>query len=936
MESAKSNIICLVPLMSKSSLTIKKAATPPSINGIEDADEWSNTSWVSMVANCADNTTWGMSSMFKLMYDDSCLYILTKAVGNTSTDTLDPSPWYNDCFEIFLKIDTTSDPSGIYEANGTYHFRLKRASIYPDGFDVAPITHSSKFITNNKFIIKQINNSNNYTQEWQIPWTTAAGGIDWNKNNFKFEIQSSDNTGIKRTQHTYWQDNSDLMYNDTRRMSVVALESEIWTKTISGNAGIAGATIKYGDISITADGSGNYSFKVTSGWSGTVTPVLAGYNFTPSSKTYTNVTQNYLTENYTANKNKFTISGNAGVAGAKIDYGGGNYVAADNSGNYSFTVLEGWSGTVTPVLSGYTFAPSSKTYTNISQNYSSQNYAATKGDGFIISGNAGIAGVKLKATNLPVASTNKNVALVIDKVSSPPKIDGIADGNDPWLEKNWVTMTANKSTNTTSRVTAKFQFTYDDKNLYCIINSVGDTDLDTSSVDITLGWENDCVEIMFQADTVSAINGEYNSLGAYHFRMRRSSVYPNRFEAWTRADFDNKTSNFIANNEFKIGQSNSSNAYTQEWQMPWKTITDETDWNKKFFKCELQISDNTKGVTGGRTQQLFWKNNSDLEYRDTRTFSIVELGTSADIEITTDASGNYSFTVPTNWSGTVTPTKEGYKFTPESKSYTQVTSNKTNQNFTVTKFSEKPIITPISNLCPSDTVTLKISNSYASGKYFWHEESNLLNRTSAQNIRVNLFERKYTVYDSSTNQVSDPVQITWNQLPNITSPPKIYAGGVKNKTIYFATDARGSNLHYIWHRDNEIIPSDEKYYCVVTKATAGIYFLEIKQDGIACSTYSIPDTLVLPTTKSAVISNISLSPNPAKNDITINIGKAYSGETRFLIYDMMGRNWKNAKIENAQDISFINIPLTGMPKGYYCIEIINPFQPAKRLMFIKQ
>ena len=72
------------------------------------------------------------------------------------------------------------------------------------------------------------------------------------------------------------------------------------TFTISGNAGVAGATLTYTSSSTMADGSGNYSFGVPSGWSGTVTPSKAGYTFTPPNRTYTNVVSNQSGQNYTA------------------------------------------------------------------------------------------------------------------------------------------------------------------------------------------------------------------------------------------------------------------------------------------------------------------------------------------------------------------------------------------------------------------------------------------------------------------------------------------------------------------------------------------------------------------------------------------------------------------------------------------------------------
>ncbi len=74
-----------------------------------------------------------------------------------------------------------------------------------------------------------------------------------------------------------------------------------------------------------------------------------------------------------------TISGNAGVPGAALNYLDGSLksVTADGSGNYAITVPYYWSGTVTPSLSGYTFTPSLQSYTNVITDQTGQDYLAT-------------------------------------------------------------------------------------------------------------------------------------------------------------------------------------------------------------------------------------------------------------------------------------------------------------------------------------------------------------------------------------------------------------------------------------------------------------------------------------------------------------------------------------------------------------------------------
>ncbi len=48
----------------------------------------------------------------------------------------------------------------------------------------------------------------------------------------------------------------------------------------------------------------------------------------------------------------------------------------------------------------------------------------------------------------------------------------------------------------------------------------------------------------------------------------------------------------------------------------------------------------------------------------------------------TDSNGHYSHTVLYNWSGTVTPAKEGYIFNPSSRNYISVSTNLSNQDYT--------------------------------------------------------------------------------------------------------------------------------------------------------------------------------------------------------------------------------------------------------------
>ena len=70
-------------------------------------------------------------------------------------------------------------------------------------------------------------------------------------------------------------------------------------------------------------------------------------------------------------------SGGTGLAGVTLTFSGSAGTTTSNiNGNYSHTVAYGWSGTVTPSKSGYSFTPANRSYTNVTTNLSNQDFTA--------------------------------------------------------------------------------------------------------------------------------------------------------------------------------------------------------------------------------------------------------------------------------------------------------------------------------------------------------------------------------------------------------------------------------------------------------------------------------------------------------------------------------------------------------------------------------
>jgi hypothetical protein len=170
------------------------------------------------------------------------------------------------------------------------------------------------------------------------------------------------------------------------------------TITISGTTGVAGTTLRYVDgvtKTVTADGSGNYTFNVPYHWSGAVTPSESHHTFTPDHKTYANLVTDQSGQDYTPTQFWY-ISGNAGVAGATLNYSDGSAktATANGNGDYSLTVSNNYTGTVTVSRAGYTFTTDHIDYSNVLSDLTGQNYTPDELT-HSISGNVSASGVTL-------------------------------------------------------------------------------------------------------------------------------------------------------------------------------------------------------------------------------------------------------------------------------------------------------------------------------------------------------------------------------------------------------------------------------------------------------------------------------------------------------------------------------------------------------------
>jgi hypothetical protein len=160
------------------------------------------------------------------------------------------------------------------------------------------------------------------------------------------------------------------------------------TITIEGNvtfnsSGLLGVTMTGLPGEPQTSDTGFYIDTVDYGWSGSATPALTGYNFTPVSRSYSNETENLTGQDYSAALNTYTISGavwlrSFALPGVTMN-GMPGTPETDGSGFYSDSVEYGWTGTVTPILAGYRFDPELRNYSDVADNYIDQDYEASGG-----------------------------------------------------------------------------------------------------------------------------------------------------------------------------------------------------------------------------------------------------------------------------------------------------------------------------------------------------------------------------------------------------------------------------------------------------------------------------------------------------------------------------------------------------------------------------
>lgn len=496
-----------------------------------------------------------------------------------------------------------------------------------------------------------------------------------------------------------------------------------------GREGIDGVYVEFSDggtpQSVTTSGGGYYSLSVASGWTGTVTPDFPCHTFTPASANIGPVTGN-VTQDFEGSYTPAVLSGIVSdgppvydgegiltnpIVGVLISLSTGGSALSNTEGAYSITANCGAEATVTPTKVGWNFTPASRYYESIDGSIWEQDYQGTASDTtYTISGTVTGDGGRVGIDGVTVT--------FFDGVSGHTEVTSGGGLYSYTVPENW--------TGTVTPILAGYAFTPEFAAISPVTSNVtrdfmGSVALLTIAGMVTDGSFNPIAGITVRlstgGDDVTGGGGTYSFEVPYGWS---GSITPSTGGAggWAfeprRRTYNNLTAsqaaqNFMGtrrNTRYTISGIVTANGVGLEGVvlngLPGPPTTDisgnysaEVTYGYSdtvtpslagyiFSPASLTYTD----VTSNQTNQNYSALSGNPVISGAVTtpggvgISGVSLAFSDDGgTVTTDENGDYSNTVPSGWSGTVVPSKDGYLFSPADRIYGAVTAEQTGQDY---------------------------------------------------------------------------------------------------------------------------------------------------------------------------------------------------------------------------------------------------------------
>ncbi len=459
-------------------------------------------------------------------------------------------------------------------------------------------------------------------------------------------------------------------------------EAKLLTFTISGSTNLPGVKMTGFATEVVSDERGRYTATVEYGWSGMVMPEKMGYRFEPSSKSYSQVKQNYGNDNYTPHELTFTISGSAGVAGAVLKITDLKDLVAAEGGNYSIEVPYGWAGSITPTKDGHEFTPPSRDYEIVVEPQANQNYSARVFT-YTISGTTGIAGVVMKGLpDDPVTDLNGYYTAVVQHGFSGKVIPELAGYTFEPPSRPYPKVTSN-------------QENQDYKASVISLTISGSAGTGNVTLDGLPGNPTSDATGFYSAKVEWGWNGTVTPQKDGWYFEPATQVFSSITQDKTKQDFKAQRLMFtISGNANMPGVlmqglpgsivSGPDGSYSVDVDYKW---SGKVTPKKPGFTFEPDVREYTEVLSPqvgedytARTVQYTVSGQVTGEDGPLANVLILADGTAG--STSTDADGQYQLQVDHGWKGKITPDLEGYTFSPSNKSFESVAQNIPNQSFT--------------------------------------------------------------------------------------------------------------------------------------------------------------------------------------------------------------------------------------------------------------
>jgi Flp pilus assembly secretin CpaC len=457
---------------------------------------------------------------------------------------------------------------------------------------------------------------------------------------------------------------------------------------ISGSVGVPGVVMKGLPGAVISDSAGQYRATVDYGWSGSITPTLDGYEFTPRSRSVSPVKAHVTNNDFAGKIQMYVVSGTVGMPNVTL-HGFAETVVSDPAGKFQVQVPYGTTLTLMPVLEGYSFTPSTLQLSQVNRNFLAQRFVSARKT-YSVSGMVSSVGVPVSNVTLKVRGGNKAIKVGADGRYAVQATHGESLDITPEREgytfypatMSYVDVTADEVTN------------YDATQLrYTITGSAG-----APNVLIRYSGGSEL------SDAMGNYSIELNHGARVSIKPERDGYRFSPPELSHMKLVGNLVSqNFVASEiEITIRGNTGTPGVLLDGliDLAGRPVTSDAQGNyvaKVRYNSTLAVIPIKPGYTFQPASRPYTSLTLD-QLSETYKAEAMSFEISGNVgmrevvmvgpqgRFTSDPAGGYTVLVPYDWSGIIKPELPGYEFDPPSMSYQNVTENLySNQNYSVQK-----------------------------------------------------------------------------------------------------------------------------------------------------------------------------------------------------------------------------------------------------------